>query len=675
MTPDENSATHRPLHSFSSGNSRYKFLADGGEMGELTRAYDWEHSPLGSPQNWPQPLKTALRILLSTGHPMFIYWGPDLIQFYNDAYRRSLGPERHPSALGQRGHDCWDEIWPIIGPQIEYVMRGEGHTWHENQRVPTTRNGRKEDIYWTYSYGPIDDPSARCGVGGVLVVCSETTGQVLAEHRLTNSEARWRELFSQAPGFICTLEGPQHVFEFANTPYYNLIGRRDIIGKTVREVLPEVEGQGFVELLDEVYRTGEAHQGLATPITLSDRERGREQTVYIDFVYQPIRDAQGQVTGILANGYDVTERVRATEVLREDDRRKDEFLAMLAHELRNPLAPIRNASELLLRTTGHDPAMHAVGDLLARQVTQLTRLIDDLLDTSRITQGRITLQREPLELCETLELVIESLRDQIAHKQHDLVVNRCDCDLWINGDLTRIIQSVANVLANAIKYTDRGGRIEISISKCADSALIEIGDNGVGISQEMVPKVFDLFVQGHQTLDRSEGGLGIGLAIVQRMVAMHGGSVTAQSGGPGLGSNFKIYFPLISAPKTAPRSNTETAAAAQKVLVVDDNADAADSLAQLLSLSGHETVTVYDSRSALQQTDSFKPDVILLDIGLPDMDGYEVARRLRAGGYAGTLIAVTGYGQAGDVKKGENAGFNRYFTKPVALDDLMTALR
>lgn len=646
------------------------FLAGGGQMGALIRAHDWDSSPLGPPETWPQPLKLSVRLLLSTGNPMFIWWGPDLIQFYNDAYCRSIGPERHPSAIGQRGRECWDEIWDIIGPQIQQVMAGEGYTRHENQLVPITRHGRREDVYWTYSYTPIDDPDAPSGVGGILVICTETTEQVLAEQRTKAAEARWRALFNQAPGFLATMKGPDHVFEFANPRYYDLIGHREIIGKPAHEALPEIADQGFLELLDHVYRTGEAHSGFATPLTLINPDTNTEQKVYVDFVYQPIRDADGQITGILADGYDVTQREFASETLREDGRRKDEFLAMLAHELRNPLAPIRNVSEFLLRTTTHDPAMHTIGELLARQASQLTRLVDDLLDISRITQGRVTLRREPMELCSVIELVIESLKEQIEQKQHEVLFDRQGKIFYINGDVTRIVQCVSNVLANAIKYTSSGGRIEIRVTEADGNAVVEVTDNGTGISAEMLPRVFDLFAQANRTLDRSQGGLGIGLSVVSRMVQMHGGEVSAQSPGLGLGSTFQIRLPLIQKPEHPVPEPTAARPAPKRILVVDDNADAADSLSQLLELRGHEIVTAYGAHDALDQVKRFTPDVVLLDIGLPEMDGYEVAQRLRAEQYTGTLVALTGYGQAEDVQKSREAGFDTHFTKPVEFTEL-----
>lgn len=296
-------------------NHPLDFLGGGGEMGALMRIRDWRLSPIGEPQNWPQSLKTSVRLLLSSGHPMFIWWGPRLLQFYNDAYRQSIGSERHPSALGQEGRVCWDEIWPIIGPQIEQVMSGRGATWQENALVPITRNGRREDVYWTYSYSPIDDPVAPTGVGGVLVVCTETTATVQATRRLAMEREQLAQLFEQAPSFMVMLRGPEHRFELANPSYLKLIGHRPLVGKTVAEVLPEAVAQGYVALLDQVYRSGKAFTAAGRQYSFQETPGGPVVERFVDFVYQPIKDANGKVSGIFIDGVDVTYRTKADAAL------------------------------------------------------------------------------------------------------------------------------------------------------------------------------------------------------------------------------------------------------------------------------------------------------------------------------------------------------------------------
>ncbi len=298
-------------------------------MQERIIAFPWESTPLGPRDLWPPGLTITVRLALTTRHPMFVFWGEDHICLYNDSYSQSLGPEKHPSILGMPGRDAWPEIWPIIGPQIDLVMRGDGATWNENQLVPIFRNGSIEDVYWTYSYGPIDDPRSPSGVGGVLVVCTETTALVLAErHRLAEID-RLRALFDQAPGFMCVLFGPEYVFELANEAYYQLTGHRELLGKRVIDAFPEVAAQGFTELLDMVYTSGQPYIGKGQRILLSQSGEDLEPKERIlDFIYQPIRDAADKVTGIFCEGSDVTESWHAQQALAQSEARVRTALAV-----------------------------------------------------------------------------------------------------------------------------------------------------------------------------------------------------------------------------------------------------------------------------------------------------------------------------------------------------------
>lgn len=287
------------------------FLQGGGEMGALMRAHDWSKSSLGDPSGWPQTLRTAVRLMLTTGHPVYIWWGADGACLYNDAYRQSIGPERHPSSLGRPAREVWDEIWDIIGPQIAQVMEGRGPTWNENHLVPITRNGKREDVYWTYSYGPIDDSSAPNGVGGVLVLCTETTQQVLSLQRLSEERARFAALFELAPTFMAMLEGPDHRIEMINPGWTRLMGHHAGVGRTIAEVLPGAIAQSYVALLDRVYQSGTAFaENGAKFVVQADPSRPSEER-YVDFVCQPLRDGTGAVTGLFLEGVDVTERIRA----------------------------------------------------------------------------------------------------------------------------------------------------------------------------------------------------------------------------------------------------------------------------------------------------------------------------------------------------------------------------
>lgn len=365
---------------------------------------------------------------------------------------------------------------------------------------------------------------------------------------------------------------------------------------------------------------------------------------------------------------------KADDALRRADQRKDEFLAMLAHELRNPLAPIRNASELLSRVMPGEPRLQASTGIIKRQITHLTRLVDDLLDVSRITRGRIELQRKPLELGPVIAEALESVEPLLREKRHVVSVHVGREPLHVNADNARLVQCIGNLLTNAGKYTDAGGRIVIELRREGSQASLAITDNGAGIPADVLPQIFELFVQSSRTLDRAQGGLGIGLSVVRRLVEMHGGSVSARSPGPGLGSTFSLRLPLIDPVQDDADPESLPDIAPKRILIVDDNTDAANSLASILELDGHNARTAYTSSDALEYAAGFDPDVVLLDIGLPGMDGYEVARQLRARGLKAQIVALTGYGRPEDIERARGAGFDAHLVKPVDLQSLALAL-
>ena len=296
------------VDAFTTDRSRRSFLDGGGDMGARIRAFHWSATELGDPESWPQSLRTAIRLMLNTRHPIFIFWGPQSLCFYNDAYSVTLGPERHPAALGQLGRLVWAEIWDAIGPQIVQVMAGGEATWFENQMLQLTRFGRVDDTYWTYSYSPIDDDAAENGVGGVIVLVTETTEQVMAAKAASAETDRLAALFEQAPSFMAVMRGPTHIFDITNAAYLQLIGHRDVIGKPVREALPDIAGQGFFELLDEVYSSGKAFVGTALPALIQRHPDAPPEERFLDLVYQPIRDATGAAVGIFAQGHDITDQ-------------------------------------------------------------------------------------------------------------------------------------------------------------------------------------------------------------------------------------------------------------------------------------------------------------------------------------------------------------------------------
>jgi two-component system, sensor histidine kinase len=372
------------------------------------------------------------------------------------------------------------------------------------------------------------------------------------------------------------------------------------------------------------------------------------------------------------------ERQKALEALREADRRKDEFLAMLAHELRNPLAPIRNAVEIL-RISEARPVRERARELIGRQVQHMARLVDDLLEVSRITQRKVVLQRSVVKLATILDSAIEVVRPVLESLDHKLVVSAPEGDVWLDVDAVRLSQVVGNLLHNAAKFTPHGGRIALEVSAGPEVLEIRVSDDGVGMAPEVLPTVFELFSQADRSLERSQGGLGIGLSLVKGLVEMHGGTVSAESAGPNKGSTFSIRLPmakLLAQPPANPASGKRAAASSLRILVVEDNEDAAEAMMLLLTGIGHEVTVVSDGREAVGVARRVQPEVILLDIGLPGMDGYELARVLRdmPETHAARLIAVSGYGQQKDRARSREAGFDVHLVKPVDPSKLTEAI-
>jgi signal transduction histidine kinase len=372
----------------------------------------------------------------------------------------------------------------------------------------------------------------------------------------------------------------------------------------------------------------------------------------------------------------------AEESLQDANRRKDEFLAMLSHELRNPLAPIRNAVEVIRRLAPPDPKLTMARDVVDRQVSLLARLVEELLDVSRISQGKISLKKEPVDLARIVAHAVETVRPLIDTRAQTLTVAVPAAPVWLSADFERLSQVVANLLNNASKYTGEGGRIELAASAGEGEATITVRDNGAGIETHLLHKVFDLFVQGERALDRGQGGLGIGLTLVKRLVELHQGEVSVASDGPGRGATFTVTLPCISAvepqrsavPVSASKSSSEVYG--RRVLVVDDNIDAAESTAAFLRLEGHEVKAVHDGLQALASLKVFDPHVVVLDIGLPGLDGYAVARQLRGRGDTShvLLIALTGYGQKEDRARAADAGFDYHFVKPADPREIQVAI-
>jgi PAS domain S-box-containing protein len=920
-----------------------------GDLHTLLSEVDWPCSPLGEPAAWPGPLRTVLELMLNSNAAMFLVWGAQRTFLYNEAYLPVLGA-KHPQALARPMEESWGEVWDVVGPLLARTFDGESLHF---TRHPFTivRNGGLEQAWFDFSYTPVYLDKGM--VGGALCVLTEVTQQVRAERALRQQADQLKQLFENAPGFMAVLEGPEHRFELANKTYRQLIGGRDPIGKSLRAVLPELESQGFFELLDKVYASAEPYIGRRVPVLLQRVADAPLEERWVDFVYQPMFDPEGRVRGIFVQGADVTdhvesekrcqeaaemaarerdrlntlletiptgiliadasgklvggnpamdsiwgagypmaesagdyaiykgwwadgaerhgqplaihewpmsralrgedgiravvdiepfdapgvrrtvlitaapirdaagrvegalvaqidisEQVRAEAALREseikfraianaiphlvwsclpggthdffndrwyeytglppgpadterwpeivhpDDRaragqlwqqalasgkpyeieyrlryhptgeyrwcltravpvhgpdgrlirwlgtvtdvheqrltadelrraaaKKDEFLAMLAHELRNPLAPIKAAADLLKLAGGDNRRLGQAAGIIDRQVRHMTELVDDLLDVSRVTRGLVELERQPIDMKTVVSSAVEQVKPLIEARTHALHVHAGAAHASVYGDHTRLVQVLVNLLGNAAKYTPHGGRIDVDVQVEQDMVRVAVADNGSGIEASLLPCVFDIFTQGVRTPDRSQGGLGIGLALVKSLVALHGGQVRAHSDGPGRGSVFEVMLPLLAGASSAPgelalAQSVAGAAAGKRILVVDDNVDAATTLGELLSALGHEVMVRFDGKSALADGPAFGPEVLVLDIGLPDIDGYELARRLRSEpATAGArYLALTGYGQAHDRTLARAAGFDHHFVKPVDIAALQAML-
>ncbi|HEY6133898.1 MAG TPA: PAS domain S-box protein [Rubrivivax sp.] len=576
----------------------------------------------------------------------------------------------------QLGSDCWYRQWtlyradgtPLPAAENPLAMVLEQGSAPRGMELVLRRPDGTHLWFVAYPTPRFDDAGQRSGVLHMLL---DITERKEADAALRLSELRYRRLFESAKDGILVLDAKSERITDANPAISDLLGYppSQLVGKALWQI--------------GLFATEEAGRAAVAQL---QRER------YVRFDDLPLRTRDGRSLDVefVSNVYglapnlviqcsvrDISERKRSTEALHELNRRKNEFLAMLAHELRNPLAPIRVGLEVIRRAGGDAGALQAATETVDRQVTHLVRLVDDLLDMSRIDRGTIELRRERIDLVATLGMAIEAARPQCDKLQHRFTVTLPEHPIPVDADATRLVQVLGNLLGNACKFTPPGGHIELSVevdpaqSGMGDEAVIRVRDSGIGIAPDQLSRIFEMFVQVDSSLERSAGGLGIGLTLVKTLVERHGGSVQAASTGAGGGSVFTVRLPVLAADThaAAEPAPAEPAPGARprRILVVDDNRDAAESLTLLLQLSGHLTQAAFDGFEALEALPAFQPDTVLLDIGLPRLNGYEVARRLRQapGGERILLIALTGWGQEEDRQRTREAGFDVHLVKPV----------
>jgi len=641
------------------------------------------------PESWKESEAELFRLLVenATDYAIFLLDVEGNIASWNPGARR---------IKGYRADEIIGRHFSCFYPQ-EAIDRG----WPEHELKVARAEGRFEDEGWrirkdgTCFWASVVITALKDEQGnlrGFSKITRDLTQRKEAEEnalRLVEqttarrvAEEKSREIQEQRERLRVTLESigdavistdAEGRIEFLNPAAQELVGwnNAEAAGRHLSEVFRVVNEQTRQAVENPALRAlvEGVVVGLANHSVLISRD-GSERPV--DDSAAPIRDAQGHVIGSVLVFRDITERKKVEQALRDTDRRKDEFLATLAHELRNPLAPIRNSLQILKMPRVDAETVQQTRDLMERQVHHLVRLVDDLLDMSRVMRGKIELRREPVELATVVARSVEIAKPLIEVQSHALEIVTPGESLLLNADPVRLAQVVANLLTNAAKYTEANGRIWVTARRQGEAAVLSVRDTGIGIAPDMLPHVFELFVQADHASTRAQCGLGIGLTLVKNLVEMHGGRVEAHSAGVGQGSEFVVHLPLVvplheqvgegdarQPPPARPSSGL-------RVVVADDSHDAANSLAMLLRLKGHDVQVAHDGQAALEIARDFRPDVVFLDIGMPRLDGYEVARRLRQspGLEHVVLAALTGWGQPEDRRRTAEAGFNHHLVKP-----------
>ena len=561
--------------------------------------------------------------------------------------------------------DFYDRIHPDDRERTRLAIAESISSREAYDIIYRTRHSMTGEVKWIRALGgtDYDADSNPIHFDGITV---DVTAQKQVEMRVAESEARHRGVITNMDEAFALFDQDFNIIEVNDaTCRFVDMPRSQLLGANHWQLFPETNESDIGKMYRQVQMDGQP-KFLEHHYVFPD---GR--AFWFDARAFKVGD------GVAVLFRDITKRIELIEALKESDKRKDEFLAMLAHELRNPLAPIVTAGEILWRISHTNDSVARPASIIRRQAKHMTRLIDDLLDVSRVTQGHIHLQKEVIDIADVLTQAIEMCEPQLQMKQQTLTTSiDPNASLWVEGDKARLVQCVANILTNAIKYSETRKEIKINV-RCEEAeAIIEVADTGSGIAPEMLPQIFQLFVQSQVTLDRSQGGLGVGLAIVQRLIAMHGGSVRAYSLGEGHGSTFEIRLPRIVYATSAEHDATEAKSAPVRILIVDDNIDAADTLLMITGILGHVSMAVHTAQKALSSIETFKPDIMLIDIGLPDMDGYQLAQQIAKLplGKDVRKIALTGYGQPEDKQRALDAGFDQHLVKPVEVEKLEWAI-
>ncbi len=604
-----------------------------------------------------------LRLMINSLPMLVAYVDRSLrYRFNNRTYREWFGPDSE-SLEGRRVEDVVGrEAFDRVRSHIERVLAGE--TLHFETSLPYPSGTREVSV--TFAPHCVDG-----GVEGYFAIIEDISARRRSEHASAHLAA-----IVASSGDAIVSKSLDGIVQSWNAGAERLFGwsAEDIIGQSITKVIPPERLHEESDILARLAR-GERLTEIET-----ERMHRDGHLIPVSLTISPVFDASGRIIGASKIARDISERRRIETERREELRRKDEFLATLAHELRNPLAPILNAAQSIPADALGDPRLLTARNMIERQARHMTRLVDDLLDLSRISHGQIVLRRAPTDLLQAIDAALEACQPLLQRGEVQLQRETSEEALQVDGDPTRLAQIVSNLVGNAAKFTPRGGTVRIALRRDADLACIVVEDNGVGIAADMLDRIFEMFTQAGSSPQQASSGLGIGLALARKLAELHGGELTAHSDGIGKGSRFELRLPLSAHPAMPVASIAAAATTAPlRILIADDNVDAARSLSLLLGLEGHQVEVVHDGNAAVSRLAERLPDVALLDIGMPGLDGYEVARRARSlpDGHRVRLIALTGWGQDDARRRSQEAGFDAHLTKPAdaqVLEDTLRAL-
>jgi PAS domain S-box-containing protein len=640
-------------------------------LGERLRAFDWAATEVGAIDRWPASLHTVLDLMLATNQAMFMILGAERRLLYNDPATALLG-RRHPTALGQPLRSAWPEVADDLAPALAEACAGSP-AWIDRVRLRAHAAGRPRERLFSLALSPLRDDAGR--LHGALCTCNEIVRRQAGwddPSRLqTLAPQGFRTLADQMPQLAWMADPAGRIF-WHNARWFEYTGQ-----SAHADPADAWRAAQHPEHVDRVLAKRSRCFGNQEPWEDLLPLRGRDDG-YRWFLSraQPVLDRAGDLAGWIGTHTDVTEHRAHAERLREAERQTSEFLAVLGHELRNPLAAVRSAAELVSLSQPKDHRLHRAWVVLERQCAHMARLIDSLLEVSRISRGKVRLDRKILDVRTVLDDMLQDRSTQIVESGLTFQRQLSDEPLWVLADEVRLAQVFDNLIGNAMKFTEAPGCITVAAGRRRDDVEIRVQDTGAGIRPENLTRIFEPFHQDTEELSRAAGGLGLGLALAKGLTELHDGTVEARSEGPGTGAEFVVRLPAAAAPAAEPGPERQPAPERRHILIVEDNVDVAEMLQFVLKMQSHRVHVAADGAAALKVLRREPIDIVLCDLGLPVMSGYELARQIRSDAALRriALVALTGYGRSSDRQRTEEAGFDAHLTKPVELHDLEALL-